>query len=147
MGKMVFKTTDLKTLKKGDYSIFTKTLSDTDAMLFAGISGEMSPLFLNETFASETPLKTRTVHPMLAASLAGAAVLKLLQPATRSVSRQFEFLLPVYAGDTVTALAEVEDIREEKKEVVVRISCYNQKEEMLLKGLCVEQLIGNGGEE
>jgi len=56
MSKMVFRQTRPDELKPGDFKLFAKTLSDTDAMLYAGISGEMSPLYLNESFAETTEL-------------------------------------------------------------------------------------------
>ena len=51
MSKMLFKRTEIDELQVGSYELFSKTISDTDVMIFAGISGDTSPLFLNEEFA------------------------------------------------------------------------------------------------
>jgi len=141
MSKMVFLQTRLDELKPGDFKLFAKTLSDTDAMLYAGISGEMSPLYLNESFAETTELKTRTVHPMLVAAIAGGAIFRLLSPAVRTESREFRFLKPVYAGDTVTARAEVKEVDVESRKVILAVSCYNQDEEQVMEGICRESLV------
>lgn len=146
MSKMVFRETKLDALKPGEFQIFAKTLSDTDAMLFAGISGEMSPLYLNESFAAETALKTRTVHPMLVAALCGGAIYRLLSPAVQTISREFHFLLPVYAGDTITACAEVREVYSGEGRVVLEISCYNQREEKVMEGTSSEVLMVPGQE-
>lgn len=147
MSKMVFRETSFDDLQPGKFQLFTKTLSDTDAMLYAGISGEMSPLYLNESFAEETELKTRTVHPMLTAALVGGAIYRMLSPAVRTVSREFRFLAPVYAGDTVTARIEVLAADPETREVRLAAACYNQREERVLEGTCVEKLVERRGEE
>ena len=141
MSKMVFLQTRLEELKPGDFKLFAKTLSDTDAMLYAGISGEMSPLYLNESFAQTTELKSRTVHPMLVAAIAGGAIFRLLSPAVRTESREFRFLKPVYAGDTVTARAEVKEVDVTSCKVVLAVSCYNQDGEQVLEGICREILV------
>jgi len=141
MSKMVFRETRLDELKPGDFKLFGKTLSDTDAMLYAGISGEMSPLYLNESFAQATELKSRTVHPMLVAAIAGGAIFRLLTPAVKTESREFRFLLPVYAGDTVTARAEVGEVDAANRRVIVNVSCYNQQEEKVMEGICREILV------
>lgn len=141
MSKMVFRKTSVDELKPGDFKLFAKTLSDTDAMLYAGISGEMSPLYLNESFAGETELKSRTIHPMLVAALAGGAIYRLLSPAVQTVSREFRFLRPVYAGDTVTACAEVKEVYAAERRIVVDVDCYNQREEKVMEGTCNEILV------
>lgn len=148
MSEIVFKNTDVSSLKPGTYITFSKTLSDTDAMLYAGISGDMSPLFLNEQFAAKTEFKTRTVHPMLVASIAGAAVYLLLSPAVRSVYRNFHFKAPVYAGDTVTAVATVESVDASRNQVELGIQCFNQNDELVLEGESEEIVIRqqNGAE-
>lgn len=146
MSKMVFRKTQMDELKPGDFKLFAKTLSDTDAMLYAGISGEVSPLYLNESFAAGTELKTRTVHPMLVAALCGGAIYRLLSPAVRTRSREFRFLLPVYAGDTITACAEVKEVRREENRVILNVSCYNQNEEKVMEGTCDEILVTQDSE-
>ncbi len=56
-------------LKIGDKASFTKTITETDFYLFAGISGEFNPLHVNDEFAKLTPFKTRIGHGALPQSL------------------------------------------------------------------------------
>ncbi|MBU4582540.1 MAG: hypothetical protein KKH02_09050, partial [Proteobacteria bacterium] len=44
---------------------FTKTITETDVYLFAGISGDFNPMHTNEEFAKLTPFKTRIAHGAL----------------------------------------------------------------------------------
>ena len=39
-----------KILHVGDFALFPKTVSASDVTLFAGVSGDMNPLYLNETY-------------------------------------------------------------------------------------------------
>jgi len=43
------------TLRIGDKASFSKTISETDVYLFAGISGDFNPMHVNEAFAQLTP--------------------------------------------------------------------------------------------
>ena len=52
-------------LKIGDASEFTKTVSETDIYLFAGITGDLNPAHLNEAYAKNTFFKTRIAHGIL----------------------------------------------------------------------------------
>lgn len=147
MSKMVFRRTSPEDLRPGAYKLFAKTLSDTDAMLYAGVSGEVSPLYLNQSFAEATELGNRMVPPMLVAGLAGGAIYRLLSPAVKTESREFRFLKPVYVGDTVTARAEIREADLDTGRVVVDVSCYNQREEQVMAGTCQEVLVFHNDKE
>ena len=147
MSKMVFRKTLPEDLRCGAYTLFAKTLSDTDAMLYAGVSGEVSPLYLNQSFAESAGLEDRMVPPMLVAGLAGGAIYRLLSPAVKTQSREFRFLKPVYVGDTVTARAEIREADPQTGRVVVDVSCYNQQEEQVMEGTCREVLVFQDGKE
>ena len=45
MSKMLFKRTEIDELQVGSYELFSKTISDTDVMIFAGISGDTRHYF------------------------------------------------------------------------------------------------------
>ncbi|HNA80368.1 MAG TPA: MaoC/PaaZ C-terminal domain-containing protein, partial [Turneriella sp.] len=46
----------------GDTASFSKTITETDVYLFAGISGDFNPLHVNEEYAKQSPFKTRIAH-------------------------------------------------------------------------------------
>lgn len=56
-----------KILHVGDFALFPKTVSASDVTLFAGVSGDMNPLYLNETYGQHSSYKMRLVPPMLIA--------------------------------------------------------------------------------
>lgn len=54
-------------LSIGQEASFTKTISETDVYLFAGITGDINPAHLNEEYAKNTFFKGRIAHGMLSA--------------------------------------------------------------------------------
>ena len=55
-------------LSVGMSASYAKTITETDIVLFAGISGDVNPVHLNQEFASDTMFEGRIAHGMLTAS-------------------------------------------------------------------------------
>ena len=49
-------------LRIGETAEFTKTVTETDIYLYAGISGDFNPAHVNEVYANNTFFKTRIAH-------------------------------------------------------------------------------------
>ena len=62
----------IQEMKIGDHASVTKTVSETDVYLFAGITGDLNPAHTNEVAASKTMFKTRIAHGMLGAGFISA---------------------------------------------------------------------------
>lgn len=62
---MIGKTIDA--LRLGDAAEFSKTVSESDVYLYAGITEDLNPAHVNEAYAEGTFFKTRIAHGMLAA--------------------------------------------------------------------------------
>jgi len=137
---MQFEQKTVDTLKIGDFSLFTKTVSETDIVLYAGISADFAPVHLNEQYAAQTRFGSRIAHPMLLGTMAGGAIYRLLSPSSICVKREFEVIAPVFAGETVTIRAEIASLDREHNRVVVEFECYNVKEELVLRGSSLEAL-------
>jgi len=57
--------------KVGDQFVSqSRTVTETDVVTFAGLSGDFNPLHTDALFASETPFGERIAHGMLIASMA-----------------------------------------------------------------------------
>ncbi|MEL7647730.1 MAG: MaoC family dehydratase [Sedimentibacter sp.] len=119
----------------GQKASFTKTISETDVYLFAGISGDINPAHLNEDYAKNTFFKGRIAHGMLSASLISAVIgVQLPGPGTIYSSQTLNFLAPVHFGDTITATAEIDEIFPEKNRVSLKTYCINQDGTVVTKG-------------
>lgn len=112
-----------------------RTITETDLVLFAGISGDHNPVHLNAHFAAQTFYGQRVVHGLLTASLISAVLGNDLPgPGSIYLGQTLKFLAPVYIGDTITASAEVIDVREEKRIIILRTDCVNQRGQLVLTG-------------
>ena len=109
-------------LEIGMSASFTKTISETDVYLFAGISGDFNPVHVNEEFAKTTVFGRRIAHGALPQCLIAPVLgTKLPGLGTIAVEMSVRFKAPTYFGDTITARATVAEKLPEKK--WVRMDC------------------------
>lgn len=121
-------------IQVGETADFSKTISESDVYLYAGITGDFNPAHLNESYALKTYFKTRIAHGMLIAGLISAVIgTKLPGPGTVYVNQTLNFLAPVHMGDTITALVEVVE-KLDRKKVRLKTVCINQDDRMVLDG-------------
>jgi acyl dehydratase len=125
-------------LQVGDEASFSKTITETDVYLFAGISGDFNPVHLNESFAQQTPFKTRIAHGALPQSLIAPVLgMKLPGLGTVLVEVTTRFKAPTFFGDTITATARVAEKLEEKRRVRMELTWTNQKGQTVAEGEAV----------
>jgi 3-hydroxybutyryl-CoA dehydratase len=99
-------------LSSGDSVSFSKTLTETDLVLFAGITGDFDPIHMDEAYARTTPLGRRIAHGALVLGLCSTVAAMIARRAREGGAEgvalslgydRVRFLLPVYPGDTLTA--------------------------------------------
>jgi 3-hydroxybutyryl-CoA dehydratase len=130
---MTGKTFDQLTV--GDTDRFSKTVTDADIYLFAGVTGDLNPAHIDEDYARGTFFKTRIAHGMLSAGFVSAVIgTRLPGPGTVYMRQTLDFLAPVRIGDTVTATVEVIEKLNEKKRVRLKTICTNQEGVKVLEG-------------
>ncbi|MBI1245083.1 MAG: (R)-hydratase [Alphaproteobacteria bacterium] len=112
-------------LKVGQTAAFAKTVTETDIVLFAGITGDNNPVHINEIFASATPFSGRIAHGMLTASFVSTVLgTRLPGPGAIYLSQTLRFKAPVRAGDTVVARATVKELVPEKRRCTLETKIY-----------------------
>lgn len=130
---MEFKTID--DFNIGDKASITKTITETDVYLFAGISGDFNPAHTNAEYMKTTHFKQRVVHGVLTMALLSAVIgTKLPGPGAILLSASAKFTFPVYFGDTITAKIEVVEKISEKNRLKLKGICTNQAAETVLTG-------------
>jgi len=130
---MIGKSVDEMTV--GEWAVFSKTISESDVYLFAGITGDFNPAHINQPYAEKTFFKARIAHGILAAGLLSAVLANQLPgPGTVYIHQTLHFTAPVYIGDTVTARAEILSIDVDANRVILKTTCLNQNGEMVLEG-------------
>ncbi|MEH7106906.1 MULTISPECIES: MaoC family dehydratase [Bacillaceae] len=125
-------------LSIGDQAYMTKTISESDVYLFAGITGDLNPAHVNEEYAKNTPFKSRIAHGMLGAGLISAVLgMKLPGAGTIYLGQELSFKKPVLIGDTITAEAEVVNMVDKGKFFIceIKTTCYNQHGEAVIEGM------------
>ncbi|MGM0664216.1 MAG: MaoC family dehydratase [Thermodesulfobacteriota bacterium] len=122
-------------LQIGDSASFSKTVSETDIYLFAGISGDFNPVHVNEAYAARTSFKTRIAHgPLILSLIAPVLGTRLPGLGTIALELSCRFRAPVHIGDTVTATAVVHEKLEAKKWVRLALSWENQDGRLVAEG-------------
>ena len=122
-------------MKVGDSAEFSKTVTETDIYMLAGITGDFNPAHVDEQYAQTTHFKKRIAHGMLSAGFISTVLgTKLPGPGVVYMKQDLSFMAPVYIGDTITASAEVLEIKKDKNRVVMKTTCTNQDGTIVVDG-------------
>lgn len=122
-------------LSVGQTAAIRKTISESDIVWYAGITGDFNPIHIDAEYAARTRFGTRIAHGMLTAGLV-SQVLGMRLPGTGAVylGQTLRFTAPVRAGDTIEARAEVIELIPGKQRVRLRTVCVNQDGDTVLEG-------------
>ena len=128
--ELTFDQIDIGLTKEFDV-IITQSLVDD----FAKISGDYSPIHMNEEFAKLTKFGKKIVHGILLASLLSRMVGMYLPGKYALYSSQtLEFHNPCFVGDKITVSSIVNDKSESTKIIKVESKITNEKKDILLYG-------------
>ena len=126
------------------YSTGGRTITESDLILFSGISGVFSPLHLDEEYCKKTIFKKRIAHGPLILSISNGLVsmLNLYEESIVALlEMEWKFLKPVFIGDTIRVIETVQGKKNTKNAergiVIFSRSIQNQKEEEVQKGTTV----------
>ena len=118
-----------------------RTITETDVVNFAGISGDYNPLHTDATFAAKTPFKKRIAHGMLSASISTGLgqTLGIFEGTTLALMNQtFTYKGPVFFGDTIRLRLTVDSTKPSsrggKGVVVFRSEILNQDDKAVIIG-------------
>jgi 3-hydroxybutyryl-CoA dehydratase len=122
----------------GDVAYFAKTLTETDMMLFAGITGDLNQLPINDEFARKTRYGQRVAHGMLTASFV-TNLLGMKLPGFGTVLRSFKvrFTAPVFLNDTVEIGIRVTETNVAANTASFETWAVNQQGLTVMQGSCV----------
>ena len=104
----------------------SKTITETDVILFAGVSTDINPVHLDEETAKKGIFGKRVAHGILVSGLISAVLgNKLPGPGSIYMGQELKFLAPVFIGDTITAEVEIIELIPEKCRIKLNIVLSN----------------------
>ena len=125
----------------GDSTSFTKTVSESDVYMFAGITGDFSPNHVNKAYMEKSSYGKLMAHGALMVGFMSTASTMAIAhtrdadetPVSLGYDR-IRFLKPVFLGDTITVTYEFVSIDPETKRSVADIKLTNQDGELTTVG-------------
>lgn len=124
-----------------EFETGARTITETDIVHFAGLSGDFNPLHTNEEFAKSTLFGTRVAHGFLVHSIS----IGLINQTTffegtvmaQKGHKNVVFMKGVLAGDTISAKVKIVEKNDKGKtdrgEIVFDVDVINQKGEVCSK--------------
>ena len=120
-----------------------RTITESDIVAFAGLSGDYNQIHTDAEFCKTTPFGQRVAHGLLVTSIAsGLVTLSGLIEGTVIAFREIEswkFTKPVYIGDTVHVQSEIVKTKALKRlgggAVNLELSVLNQNNVVVMKGI------------
>jgi acyl dehydratase len=118
----------------GDATSFSKTVSESDVYLFAGISGDFAPNHVNKAYMEKSGYGRLIAHGALLVGFMSTASTQMAMgsradPSVTGVSLGYDrmrFLAPVFFGDTITVDYRIAAIDPEKLRATADIKITNQ---------------------
>ncbi|MEZ5824033.1 MAG: MaoC family dehydratase [Geminicoccaceae bacterium] len=117
----------------GEEVSFSKTVSESDVYLFAGITGDLAPNHVNEAYMAKSSFGRRIAHGALLVGFMSNCSTKILEgrhtESETAVSLGYDrirFLAPVFIGDTVTVTYRIAEIDPDKRRSRSQIEVRNQ---------------------
>jgi 3-hydroxybutyryl-CoA dehydratase len=121
-------------LSIGMTETFSKTISASDVVGFAQLTGDRNPIHLSEHFAAKTQFGGRIAHGLYTASLISALLgTRLPGPGAIYISQTLNFRAPVRIGDQVDVTVAVAELIPDRQRARLTCTC-KVGDEMVLDG-------------
>ena len=125
-----------------------RTITETDVVNFAGVSGDFNPIHMDHEFAKTTPYRRPIAHGLLVFSVGSG--LGVTCPPMRTVAfaqvREWNFKEPIFTGDTIRQRSKVLEKtlkgRGRRGEIVWLRSIVNQAGKIVQEGVLVTLVEG-----
>ena len=124
---------------------FSKTVSESDVYLFAGITGDLDPNHVDKEFCRGTSLGHRVAHGALIVGYMSAASSRILEDFDRPMVSvgydRIRFLKPVHFGDTITVQYVINSVDAKRERIAAKVEVKNQRDEVVCVADHIMQLV------
>lgn len=125
-----------------------RTVTETDIVTYAGLSGDFNPIHMDHEFAKTTAYRQPIAHGLLIWAISSG--LGMLAPSMRTLAfvsvREWHFRLPVFIGDTIrvkTKVLEKEERARGRRGVITwQRSITNQAGKVVQEGVTLTLVEG-----
>ena len=125
-----------------------RTLTETDIVNFAGLSGDFNPIHVDHEFAKTTPFRRPIAHGLLVFSIGSG--LGVMCPLMRTIAfmkvQEWDFKGPVFIGDTLRIRSRVLEKtlrgRGRRGEIVWLRTIVNQEGKVVQEGRIITLVEG-----
>ena len=137
-------------VKVGSKTTFSKTISESDVYLFAGITGDFSPNHINRQYMERSSYGRLMAHgALLVGFMSTVSTMAIAE--TREADEiplsvgydRIRFLQPVFLGDTVTVNYKIIEIEHSRKRSYADIELINQNLELVAVAKHILQWVPN----
>lgn len=130
-----------------------RTLTETDIVNFAGLSGDFNPIHVDHEFVKNTPFRRPIAHGLLIISISSG--LGLWSPPMRTQAflslREWNLREPVFIGDTIRVRSKVleKEARSRGRRGVItwQRQILNQEGQVVQEGVSVTLVEGRGAQK
>lgn len=128
----------LQDLQIGDKEEMEFTIEDKHVRLFAEATGDANPIHVDDEYAAQSPFKRRVVHGVLLSGIV-SGVLGMKFPGLGTIAREMysKYQKPIYIGDRVRVVAEVEERTEKLNLCKIAFKVTNQDGVLVGRGYAV----------
>lgn len=120
-----------------------RTVSESDIITFAGLSGDFNQIHTDAVYAAQTPFGQRVAHGLLGLSIASGLVVQTgMMEGTILAFREineWKFIQPIHIGDTIHVEVEVLETKEIRRlgggAIVISLDVRNQTAVTVMKGI------------
>jgi len=116
-----------------------RTVTETDIVNFAGITGDWNEIHTNKELAESGPFKRRIAHGALVFSIATGLSVRMGQTADTVIAfyglDRLRFVKPTFIGDTIRVRQKVQEKseRDQKSGIVTMLNeVINQRDEVVV---------------
>src|SRR5260370_13099497 len=125
-----------------------RTITESDIVNFAGLSGDFNPIHIDHEFAKTTPFRRPIAHGLLV--FAAASGLGLFSPPMRTLAllnvKEWQFKGPIFIGDTIRVRSAVlhKEVRARGRrgEISWQRQIVNQQGKIVQEGVTVTLVQG-----
>lgn len=116
----------------GQNFTFRRTFTDGDVAMFCGVTGDYNPYHQDAAFAKESWYGRLTIPGLLTGSMLThiGGLLGFL-----ATEMSFEYLAPVFVGDTITCTVTIAEKDEQKRRVTATARFVNQDDVEVLRAV------------